>query len=82
LNSVPLTPARARDRDRSWADSVSGLQLADWSVNNPILFGKYMRAVEPEYRRLRRWHAKHLASQIASRRAARSQVAPPAEIAG
>jgi hypothetical protein len=38
---------------KNWVDSVTGSQLADMAVNNPQLFGKYMKAVDPEYRRLR-----------------------------
>jgi hypothetical protein len=36
-----------------WVDSITGFQLAEMASNNPSLFGRYMQAVEPEYRRLR-----------------------------
>lgn len=42
-----------------WWENITGIELAEMCLNNPARFGKYMAAVEPEYRRLRAWHSRN-----------------------
>jgi hypothetical protein len=55
--SAVITPEdRFRRGDQDWHEYVSGVLVAEWSRSNSTLFNAYMRAVEPEYRRLRARH--------------------------